>query len=187
MSYELFSDLMAESYPQFNWEPLTVTTSDNYILTLMHVWHPENRDSGKGPVMFQHGAGGYAPVWIQNPDTAYPIKLADEGHDVYIGSSRGTEYSQGHVTLDPAVDEEEYWNFSFQNLADDVFANLKEMYVNSGTGKGWYFGHSQGTASIQVALSKYDNELSQYLNRVVLMAPCAYLTLGQDSDEADLS
>ena len=61
------------------------------------------------------------------------------------------------------------------------------MYNNSGTGKGYYFGHSQGTASIQVALSKYESELSQYLNRVVLMAPCAYLTLGEDTDEIDIS
>ena len=63
MSYALFEQLMAESYPQFYWEPLEVTTSDGYILTLMHVWG-DNQDETKGPVMFQHGAGGYAPVWI---------------------------------------------------------------------------------------------------------------------------
>ena len=93
MSYEVFSDIMAEKYPQFSWEAIEVTTSDDYILTLMHIWHPERDIPDRGPIMFQHGAGGYAPIWIQNDRTAFPIKLADGGHDVYIGSSRGTEYS----------------------------------------------------------------------------------------------
>ena len=53
-----------------------------------------------------------------------------------------------HVTLDPAVDEAEYWDFSFENLADDVVANLKEMNERSGNVKGWYIGSSQGTQSM---------------------------------------
>ena len=92
-----------------------------------------------------------------------------------------------HVRLDPAVDEAEYWDFSYQNLADDVVANLKEMHSNAGAGKGWYFGSSQGTASMQVALSKYEDELSNYIHRAILMAPCVYLNLGPDTDEIDIS
>ena len=40
---------------------------------------------------------------------------------------------------------------------------------------------------MQVALSKYEDELSQYIHRAVLLAPCGYLTLGQELDEPDLS
>ena len=96
------------------------------------------------------------------------------GHDVYLGNSRGNEYSQSHVTLDPAVDEAEYWDFSYENLADDVMANLKEMYSTAGDVKGWYFGYSQGTRSMQVALANYEEELSGYIHRAILMAPCVY-------------
>ena len=71
--------------------------------------------------------------------------MADLGHDVYLANARGTLFSQMHETLDPAVDEAEYWDFSFENLADDVMANLKAMYEEAGTGKGWYFGSSQGS------------------------------------------
>ena len=70
-------------------------------------------------------------------------------------------------------------------MAEDVYASVKMMYENSGSGKGWYFGSSQGTASMQVALSKYDSDMNQWLNRAVLMAPCVWL--GKEPDEIDLS
>ena len=148
---------MAANYPDYSWEPIKVTTSDDYILTLMRVWSQDLLDASKGPVMFQHGAGGSATRWLYGQDTALPIAMAELGHDVYIGNSRGTDFSQMHVTLDPAVDEAEYWDFSFENLADDVVANLKEMNERSGNVKGWYIGSSQGTQSMQVALTKYES------------------------------
>ena len=39
MSYPRFADMMVRDYPTYNWEPLTVTTSDNYELTMFHVWN----------------------------------------------------------------------------------------------------------------------------------------------------
>ena len=70
----------------------------------------------------------------------------------------------------PAV----FWNFSLDGLALDVLANSKAMTENA-TGvneKGWYFGYSQGTIQALIALAKYETELSKYLERVVLLAPC---------------
>lgn len=46
-------------------------------------------------------------------------------------------------------------------------AEVEAMYSDAGTGKGWYFGYSQGTVQMNVALTKYETELSAYLNRVV--------------------
>ena len=43
MSYPRFELAMAEKYPEYEWEPITVTTEDGYILTLFHVWHEERR------------------------------------------------------------------------------------------------------------------------------------------------
>ena len=92
-----------------------------------------------------------------------------------------------HEYLDPASeeDEEEYWSFSTEDMGEDVYANVKAMYENSGTGKGWYFGSSQGTGTMQAALSKYDSDMSEYLNRAVLIAPCVWL--GRENGEIDLS
>ena len=40
---------------------------------------------------------------------------------------------------------------------------------------------------MQVALTRYESELSQYIHRAILMAPCIYLNLGPDTDEIDVS
>lgn len=72
--------------------------------------------------------------------------MADLGHDVYLGNNRGNRFSLGHVELDSSdIDNQEYWNFGLEGFAEDVLANSKAMIENAGTGKGWYFGYSQGT------------------------------------------
>ena len=113
---------MAANYPDYSWEPIKVTTSDDYILTLMRVWSEDLLDASKGPVMFQHGAGGSATRWLYGQDTALPIAMAELGHDVYIGNNRGTEYSQQHVTYDPLEDQVEYWDWTWAEMAYDVKA-----------------------------------------------------------------
>jgi len=55
------------------------------------VWNPEVRDENKSPVHFQHGATGDATSWFFAD--SIPFYVADLGHDVYIGSNRGTEFS----------------------------------------------------------------------------------------------
>ena len=166
--------------------PLEVITDDNYKLSLFHIYDKEKRDSTKGPIMFQHGSGGTGEGWIRNQNVQ---RLAALGHDIYLGNARGTKYSMGHEDYDYTVKEDEqyYWDFSYQNLADDVLANMRKMSSHSGDKKGWYFGSSQGTASMQVALAEYEEELHNYLHRAILLAPCVYLTLGPDTDEVDTS
>ena len=63
-------------------------------------------------------------------------------------------------------------------------ANLEAMYDNAGTGKGWYYGFSQGTIQMLVGLTKFEAQYAQYLNRVVLLAPC---TVIDNTFEAGLS
>ena len=49
---------------------------------------------------------------------------------------------------------------------------MKAAYTNSGGKKGHYFGFSLGTAQMLAALSKYEQEMKDYLDKVTLMAPC---------------
>lgn len=82
-----------------------MTTADDYILTLFHVWNPETRNADMGPVLFQHGAIMDGTMWLEwNPVPAPHFYMADLGHDVYIGNNRGTEYSQTHKTYSSATD-----------------------------------------------------------------------------------
>jgi len=58
--------------------------------------------------------------------------FVNRGHHFYLGNTRGMLYSQGHVSLDPEIDEEEYWNFSWHEFAYDVYANVEAMYESAG-------------------------------------------------------
>ena len=70
------------------------------------------------------------------------IQMVELGHHIYVGNNRGTEYSQGHLSLNADTDQAEYWDFTWYNMAEDVLANVEAMYNSAGTGKGWYFGYS---------------------------------------------
>ena len=134
-----------------------MTTSDNYKLTLFHVWSEEKRKElgAQGPILFQHGTGQDGVDFLKDygmteqlPGPAVQIQFADLGYDVYLGNNRGTEYSQGHVDYKSAEDNPAlYWDFTLDEFALDVLANTKAMTENAtgGNAKGWYFGYSQGT------------------------------------------
>lgn len=66
------------------------------------------------------------------------------GHHVYIGNTRGTEFSMRHNSLDyqDSIDAEDYWNFTYQDMYKDTIANGEAMMANnSGTEKGIYIGN----------------------------------------------
>jgi len=42
------------------------------------------------------------------------------------------QYSQGHVSLDMDIDDEEYFNYSWHEFAYDVYANVEAMYESAG-------------------------------------------------------
>ena len=53
-------------YPGYEWEPIIVTTEDDYVLTMFHIWNPETRDAeNQGPILLQHGLGMDGVSWIE--------------------------------------------------------------------------------------------------------------------------
>ena len=182
MSYSEFAEVMATKYPTYQWEAIKTKTDDEHILTLFHVWNEEKRNElgPKGPVYFQHGRGGngtgfldWAGLTETSPGSAQMIQITDLGHDVYLGSNRGTLYSTGHTRMaSPADDPAVFWDYDYDGLALDVLANSRAMNQNAGSGKGFYVGYSQGTTQAIIALAKYEDELDNYLERAILLAPC---------------
>ena len=124
-SYPNFETIMAE-YPEegLEWEGIPVTTSDGYQLTLFHIWSTEAADITKDPVYWQHGGGMSADDWItaQASEVNPFFELAHAGHHVYLGTNRGSLYSQGHDTLDRVTDAASYWDFYVVDYATDVLA-----------------------------------------------------------------
>jgi gastric triacylglycerol lipase len=93
-------------------------------------------------------------TWLINDEALAPgFMFANSNYDVWLGNSRGNKHSRRHIKLNPDKDAV-FWSFSFQHMADyDLPAVFK--FINNLTNQTiHYFGHSQGTIQMHIALSK---------------------------------
>ena len=103
----------------YTWEAYEVTTEDDYILTTFRITGKVGESAfspTKGAVLIQHGYTMDAANWISDYTTKpMPLILADNGYDVWMGNSRGTEYSRGHAKgLD--ISSKEFWAWSWAEM-----------------------------------------------------------------------
>ena len=92
---------------------------------------------------------------------------------MWLGNSRGTEYSREHTELN-ALEDSEYWLFSFaeMGLYDDP-AKIRMIKEKTGADKIFYLGYSQGTTQINYGLAHLEREFyADNLYKVVELAPC---------------
>ena len=87
-----FETFLSEYYPNTSYEHLATTTSDGYIISLMHFWHSETTDE-LPPVFFMHGSSMNAQSWLQDmaddESSEYASlfeTFADAGHHIYFGN-----------------------------------------------------------------------------------------------------
>ncbi|VVA17518.1 PREDICTED: triacylglycerol lipase [Prunus dulcis] len=152
-----------------------VTTADGYILGLQRI--PKGRSGNeiadRRPVLLQHGLLMDASAWLLNPpDQSLAFILADNGFDVWLANSRGTNSSRGHPSLSPD-DDLAYWDWSWDELASHDLPAFFQ-YVNNQTGqKLHYVGHSLGTLTALAAFSQ--EKLLNLLRSAALLSPVAYL------------
>ena len=94
-----------------------------------------------------HGLDDSADAWIVNqPSKAPAFVAARAGYDVWLGNWRGNKYSRRHVSLDPDLDSEEFFDFTFTDMAKhDLPSLLKRIKSCTGAPNIAYVGHSMGT------------------------------------------
>ena len=138
--------LAATQYPEFasdmeywgyTWDAHKVKTEDGFILTTFHITgkkgHVIVTDTTRAPIILMHGLSCDAESWVRvDSDTPpvedvagpLPLRLFDDGFDVWMASNRGTKYCQEHETLD--ISSAEYWDFSWVEMGkyDDI-SNIK--------------------------------------------------------------
>ncbi|KAL6136973.1 hypothetical protein ACLB2K_062268 [Fragaria x ananassa] len=165
------SMVLAQGYPC---EEHTVTTEDGYVLSMQRIPAGKSRETSgnKIPVLLQHGLLMDGITWLLlPPDQALAFLLVDNGYEVWIANTRGTQYSLGHTSLTP--DDPAFWEWSWDELvAYDLPATYQYVYNQAGQ-KIHYVGHSLGTLIALGAFSK--DQLVNMLRSAVLLSPIAHV------------
>eukprot|EP01018_Ginkgo_biloba_P027222 Gb_28603 [translate_table: standard] len=80
-----------------------VPTKDGFLLSVQRMFGRRFRDFDKEPVFLYHGIMQGGDIWVLNePRESLAFLLADVGYDVWIGSTRSSTFSYGHITYNRA-------------------------------------------------------------------------------------
>jgi len=148
------------------------TTTDGYILHLHRLPRP-----GQPVVFLQHGILASSWCWFTNsPDASAAIALYRRGYDVWLGNSRGNEFSRNHTTLSPSSTA--FWNYTFDEMGR-YDAPAQVAYAARATGRRMAFvGWSQGNTQFLVGASAGgapSAALAAHVSLYVGISPVTYL------------
>ncbi|KAF9893358.1 hypothetical protein FE257_011790 [Aspergillus nanangensis] len=180
-------------------ETFKVQTEDGFILTLWHVYNPQeytplppmerrhrgpqvftgrkNGESGasrrKYPVLMMHGLLQSAGAYCVNDDDSLAFYLCKSGYDVWLGNNR-CGLGADHTTLsagDPRI-----WSWNIRQLGIfDLSALVSRVLYETRFEKLGLVCHSQGTTQTFVALARDQRpELGEHLSVFCALAPAAY-------------
>ncbi|TMW54873.1 hypothetical protein DOY81_000106 [Sarcophaga bullata] len=166
--------ILNDGYPM---ERHTVTTDDNYILTIHRIpYSPKLKNSNaRKPVVFlMHGMLSSSSDWVlMGPNKALAYILSDAGYDVWMGNARGNTYSKKHKYWPTYW--QIFWNFSWHEIGLYDVPNMID-YVLQKTGENQlqYVGHSQGTTVYLVMMSEKP-KYNEKIKSAHLLGPAAYM------------
>lgn len=129
--------------------------------------------------MLQHGLTGSSDDWFINSQGSVGFHMANQGYDVWVGNNRGNKYSKTYNN--PNITDQEFYNYSFTELGTmdqpAFFNHILSQYSEANT-QVYYFGHSQGTSQMFVALmdAKTRDFFNKKVKRFFALAPIAYLS-----------
>jgi len=170
------------------WQAFPVTTKAGYNLTLFHI-HSDAAQVAytgeKGPTLLLEGLYSDAQDWISCKDLSQDsiaVQLATKGHDVWIGQTRGREYSSTHSTLILPDQANEFWNYTYHDIGvDDIPALVDAVIANrfgaTNCNKVTLIAHSSGLSAAMVAAIKGGDAFADKVGQINGLAPCIKLNL----------
>ncbi|WFD06276.1 sterol esterase [Malassezia vespertilionis] len=153
-------------------EEYEIETAGGWLLKAHRISDPR-RPGGRGyPVVLQHGILCSSLFFFTNEERSLGFWLVDQGFDVWSTNIR-SNMGAGHVRFkrwDPR-----FWAWGMMELADDLVDVVQYVLGVTGSSQLAYVGHSQGTASMFLALShgKYP-ELGNKLSSFTALGPAVF-------------
>jgi lysosomal acid lipase/cholesteryl ester hydrolase len=125
-------------------------------------------------ILLQHGISQDAKAWVSQNNDSIAFLLWKSNYDIWLSNSRGTFYSQNHVSYKSS--SEEFWNFTFHEKGYyDNKAVIEYIKTITKVSKIVYVGHSGGTTSSFVYASTRPEEAADSLKLIVALAPVTFL------------
>jgi len=180
-------------------ETFRVQTEDGFIITLWHVYNPQEyaplspeQRRERGPVVFDskkrpnssqsnrrypvlliHGLLQSAGTYCTNDDDSLAFYLCKSGYDVWLGNNRCGKNPE-HTSLSPS--DPRMWSWDIRHLGTlDLAALTSRVLYETGFEKLGLVCHSQGTTQTFVALAKeHRPELGERISVFCALAPAAY-------------
>ncbi|KAF3906018.1 hypothetical protein ABW21_db0205384 [Orbilia brochopaga] len=155
-------------------EEFEVTTEDGFILTLQHIFDPNDTDqSKKYPVLLIHGLLQSAGAFCSNDDNSLAFYLCKSGYDVWLGNNR-CFYAPKHMALKSSDPRMWCWNIRQMGIFD-LPAFVDHVLQATGFPKLALVAHSQGTTQSFVAMAKDQHPtLASKISIFCALAPAVY-------------
>lgn len=158
----------------YEYEMHMVETEDQYILKMHRLVSKKLEETQRPPVLLMHGLFGTSSDFIiMGKKISLAYFLFDNGYDVFMGNSRGTDYSEKHKRLN--ANSSEYWDFSFHEVGYyDLSAKIDYILKVTNQKSLYFVGHSQGSTDLLVLLSMMP-EYNQKIRQAHFMSPVAFM------------
>lgn len=182
-------------------ETFKVQTEDGFIVTLWHVYNPQEyvplppeerqvrgpqaftgernprvssvEGNRQYPILLMHGLMQSAGAYCSNDDDSLAFYLCKSGYDVWLGNNRCGQGPE-HASLSPS--DPHLWSWNIRHLGVlDLAALMSRVLYETGFEKLGLVCHSQGTTQTFVALAKEQRpELGERISVFCALAPAAY-------------
>ncbi|KAG0559348.1 hypothetical protein KC19_10G098600 [Ceratodon purpureus] len=149
-----------------------VQTEDGYLLAVQRISTTNPLTVAKGPAFLYHGIMEGGETWVLNPSNgSLAFMMANSGYEVWIGNTRSSNYTFGHLKY--TRNDKEFWDWTWDNLVKtDLPAMLQHVYDSSKEQIN-YVGYSQGTMTALATFS--EGPTVNLVSKAALLSPIASL------------
>lgn len=149
-----------------------VQTEDGYLLAVQKITSTKPPAIARGPAFLYHGIMEGGETWVLNSDeNSLAFMMANSGYEVWIGNTRSSNYTFGHLKY--TRKDKEFWNWNWDNLVKSDLPTMLQHVYDSSNQKIYYVGYSQGTMTALASFS--EGNTVNLVSKAALLSPIGSL------------